>query len=534
MSLAAACGGGSGGGGGGSSDNGTFRLGTFTDVDSLNPFVALNSTAYTTFEYIYPVLVQYNPGLQIVPDFARSWTESADGLTWTFRTQPGAKWSDGKPLTAADAAWTLSTILKYQSGATANSAGYVAHLASATAPDATTLVLRYERPVANVLPQLQQVPIMPEHIWAKYATGDGSALKRFTNPAPVVSGGSFILEKFVPKQIALFKRNPGFYGPKPHLAELGLQIFTSQDAMVTALKSSQLDGVDTVPPTSVATLKAAHLVVPTAPQAYFDDFIINDNPKQAAAHAELMNPLLREALDHAVDRQAIVSTSLLGFGEPGSSIIPPATGWHDPSITSATFSVALANQLLDQAGYKMGPNGLRIAGGHPMAYTVILPPSLTNGYGFRSFQIIQTDFAKIGVKLTPQNLDDSAAYNAITANNYTSFEMAMWDWAPLTDPDFMLSAMTCNSWNSWNDTGYCSAAYDKLYAQQSLAIAVAQRHQIVNQMQEMIAAARSYLVIDYPLAIEAHSAAWTDLPMVAGGSFTAMSRIPFDSVRPAH
>ena len=205
---------------------------------------------------------------------------------------------------------------------------------SATAPNATTVVLTYKQPVANVLSQVQQVPILPEHIWAKYATGNGKALTRFSNPAPIVSGGPFILDKYTPKQIALFKRNPNFYGPKPHIDGLGLQFFSTTDAMITALKSHQLDGVEVpVPPTSVATLKAAHFVVRSTPSVTFDDFIINSNPQQDPSHKELLNPLLRQAFDAAIDRQAIIKTSLLGFGQPGSSIIGPATGhWYDPAI----------------------------------------------------------------------------------------------------------------------------------------------------------------------------------------------------------
>jgi peptide/nickel transport system substrate-binding protein len=513
-------------------DGGVFRVGSNSSIDSLNPFVALNSDAYTTFEYIYPALVQYNPQVQIVADFASSWTTSDGGRVWTFHTVPGAQWSDGKPLTAADAAWTFSTILKFRSGATANSAGYVAHLTSATAPNATTLVLTYQEPVANVLSQVQQVPILPEHIWAQYATGSGKGLKTFTNSAPIVSGGPFTLFKYTAKQAVLFRRNPAFYGPKPHIQGVALEFFSNDDAMITALKSGQLDGIETgVPFTSVSQLKAAHFVVSQASGDSFDDFIINSNPKQSASHAELMNPLVREAFDYAIDRKQIVSTSLLGYGTPGSTIIPPVTGnWSDSAIKSPQFDLTKANQLLDQAGFKMGSGGVRMANGHPMSYTVILPAQVTDHYGSRSFAIIQADFKKIGVQLMPQNLDDTAAYNAITANNYKSFEMSMWDWFPLTDPDFMLSVLTCGSWTVWNDTGYCSKAYDNLYSAQSAAISPASRQQIVYQMQQMIAQARPYLVVDYPDSIEAHSPRWADLPLVAGGSWTSMSKQPFESV----
>ena len=531
--VAAACGGSNSAGS--VKEGGVFRLGTSSSIDSLNPFVAFQADAYSTFEYIYPELVQYNAKLQFVPDFASSWAESSGGKVWTFHTHPGAKWSDGKPLTAADAAWTYQTILKYQDGATANSAGYVAHMKSATAPNATTLVLTYKQPVANVLSQVQQVPILPEHVWAKYATGNGKALTRFQNNAPIVSGGAFILTKYTPKQIALFKRNPTFYGAKPHIDGFGLQFFQTSDAEITALKSHQLDGVEVpVPPTSVATLKAAHFVVPSTPGDAFDDFIINANPQQEASHKELMNPLVREAFDAAIDRTAIVLTSLLGHGKPGASIIPPVTGhWSDPSIKPTAFSLTRANQLLDQAGYKMGPNGVRIANGHPMSYTVIMPTDIQDTYGQRSFQIIQPDFKKIGVQLNLKVLDDSAAYNAILANHYKNFEISMWDWFPLTDPDFMLSVLTCVSWNVWNDTGFCSKTYDNLYSAQSAAVNPAKRQQIVYQMQQMIANQRVYLVIDYPDSIEAHSPTWADLPLIAGASFTSMSKIPFESVHQA-
>jgi peptide/nickel transport system substrate-binding protein len=525
----AACG--SSSSGGQVKEGGVFRLGSPATIDSLNPFVAFNSDAYSTFTYIYPELVQYNVKQQFVPDFARNWQVSPDGKVWTFHTQPNAKWSDGKPLTAADVAWTLNTILKFQAGPTANSAGYVAHMKTATAPDATTVVLTYERPVANVLSQVQGIPILPEHVWAKYATGNGQALKTFSNDAPIVSGGPFILEKYTPKQIALFKRNPTFYGPKPHIDGLGLQFFTTTDAMITALKSHQLDGAELLSPTSVATLKAAHFIVPAVPSYTFDDFIINSNPQQQASHKELLNPLLRQAFDAAIDRQAIVKTSLLGYGAPGSSIIGPATGhWYDPAIKTTPFSLAQANQLLDQAGYKMGPNGVRIADGHTMSYTVIIPTTIAERWGQRSFQIIQANFQKIGVKLTEKTLDDTAAYDAILANHYKNFEISMWDWGPYPDPDFMLSVLTCGSWNVWNDTGYCNKTYDGLYQAQSAAMNVAKRQQIVYQMQQMAATTKMYLVLDYPDNIEAHWTTWADLPLVAGESFTAMSKIPFETV----
>jgi peptide/nickel transport system substrate-binding protein len=529
--VGAGCGNGSAGS---AQQGGIFQLGSDSSIDSLNPFVAFQADAYTTFEYIYPSLVQYNPQLQVVPDFATSWQVTDGGRVWTFHTEPHAKWSDGKPLTAQDAAWTLSTIIKFQNGPTANSAGYVTDMTSAVAPNPDTLVVTYSQPVANVLSQMQQIQILPEHIWSKYATGSGKGLTTFQNNAPIVSGGPFMLTSYTKGQAAIFKRNPDWFGPKPHIQGIALEFFTDTDAMVTALKSGQLDGVESVPTTSVAALKAAGFVVREAPGDQFDDFIINDNPSQEASHRELVNPLLREAFSYAIDRQQLVSTVLLGYGTPGSTIIPPSTGsWSDPAIKPVPFDIAKANQLLDEAGYKMGPNGIRMANGHPMSYTVILPTDTTSAYGDRSFEIVQADLKQVGVQLVPEDLDNSAAYSAITNDNYKTFEMSMWDWLPETDPDFMLSVLTCGAWNVWNDSGYCSKAYDTLFNEQSAAMNPATRQQLVYQMQQMASQANTYLVLDYPDAIEAHSKQWVNLPLVAGSSWTSLSAIPFEDVSPA-
>jgi peptide/nickel transport system substrate-binding protein len=267
-------------------EGGTLRLGTNSRIDSLNPYVAFNQDAYTTFMYIYPFLVQYDQKLNFTPDFATKWESSKDGLTWTFHTRPNAKWSDGKPLTAEDAAWTINTDVKYQGTGAANAAGLVAHVKSASAPDPNTLVVTYERPVGNVLSQFQQLAILPKHVWAGQTGHKGADLKTFPNSAPIVSGGTFILTKFKKDEIALFERNPTFYGPKPHIKGFGLRMFSNDDALVSAMKSGELDALETVPPTAIETLKQAGVVVSKVAGVTTNDFIFNANTKKPK-HREL-------------------------------------------------------------------------------------------------------------------------------------------------------------------------------------------------------------------------------------------------------
>ena len=515
LALLAACTAQPGSSSHGVKEGGVLRIGTSYPIDSLNPFVAQSDYSYMAFEYIYPQLVQYNAKLDIVPDFATSWTTSPDGLTWTFHTQPHAKWSDGRPLTAEDAAWTINSVLKYVNGPTANSAGVLAHVAGADAPGPDTLVVHYKKPVTNVLSQFQGMSILPRQVWAQYFTGKGTGIKTFQNTPrsgqPLVSGGPFELVKYVKNQVALFKRNPAWYGPKPHIEGFGLQFFSNDDAMIQALKTGQVDFIgEYTPPTAVATLKQAGFVVSTPPSISMKTFIINGNPKKTT-HRELLNPLVREAIEYATDRQQIIRTAWLGYATPGSTIVAAADGsWHDPNIHPLPFNLAKANQLLDQAGYKKGPDGIRIANGHPMSYSVIFPPD-ERGAGDRTFQILQADFRKIGIQITQQNMDDSATFSAISApgNKYLTFDMAMWDWVPPVDPDFMLSVMTCQQLGNNSDSGYCNPAYDQVYQQQGTLTNPTQRQHLVWRMQQMIYNARPYIVLVYPDIIEAHSPKWT-------------------------
>ncbi len=519
---------------------GLLRIGTLEGIDSLNPFVGFNQDSYSTWFNIYPSLVQYDlHTYRFIPNFATRWQTSPDGLRWTFHLVPNAKWSDGKPLTATDVAWTINTMVKYQQGATGSWAGSVAHLASVRAVGPATVVATYKRPVANALPNLGLIPILPEHVWARYATGNGSALKTYPNtPAggrPLVSGGPFTLVRYTQGQVAVFKRNPAFYGVKPHLDGFGLQFFQSPDALVAALKSGQLDAIEHLPPTSVATVRSAGFHLYIGPSLEFRDFIFNSNPRKPQ-HRELLNPKVRMAFEYAINRQQIVKTAWLGYAKPGSGIVSPAEitngiAWHDSAIKPLPFDIAKANQILDSLGYARGPGGIRVANGHPMSYTVIFPHAET-GPGDRAFAIIQTDLRQIGVQISQRPLDDSAAFAAITApnNKYLNYDLAMWDWIPNMDPDFILSVLGCNQYGNWSDTGYCNPAYDKLYQDQGVTLNPQQRRQLVDQMQQVIYNARPYIVLSYDDEIDAWSTHFAGFVECPQSFFNSLSLQSLDSV----
>lgn len=487
-----------------------LRIGTTQAIDSLNPFVSDSDYSSVMFQYNYPHLTEYNGKLEIVPSFASKWETSADGKVWTFHTVPGAQWSDGTPLTAKDAAFTFNMLIKFQSGPTGKLAGWVAHMKEATAPDDNTLVLTYEKPVANVLTQLQALPILPEHIWAPLTEGEGEQLTIFPNEAPVVSGGPFMLNKHEKDQLAMFARNPKWWGKKkPNIDGFGLQFFANDDAMVTALTTDKLDMIgEHTPPTAVEALKKAGMTVLSGAGVGMKTLIINTNPEKAK-NKELLDPKVREALEYAIDREAIVKIVWLGLASPGSTIVAPASGFHDEAIKPLSFDIEKANKLLEEAGFKMVSSGLREANGHPMSYEVIFPTE-ENGTGDRAFQIIQSGFKKIGIEITQRKMDPDAANEAIMGSDlkYTDYDLAMWSWVPPVEPDFMLSVVTCQARGGNSDSGYCNPDYDAMYLKQGTLLDAKDRFAEISRMQKHIFDARPYIVLNYPDVIEAHSPKW--------------------------
>lgn len=526
--IAAACGGGAGEEGEETGapkivEGGILRLGSSSTIDSLNPFKAFQQDAYNTFMYIYPFLVQYDENLDIVGDFAEDWEWSDDRRSVTFHTIEGGKWSDGQPVTAEDAAYTLNLMLKYP-GPTGLMAGYAKHIVSAETPDPNTLVVGYEAPVneAWALSQLELIPILPEQVWSQQEGDNGKGLRTFTNDAPIVSGGPFVLTEYEKRDIAQFAKNPDFYGPAPHIDGFGLKFYTNEDAMISALLNDELDAVETFLPTALEKVQAdPDMVVVETEGVYFDDFIFNSNKP---IHEELLDPKLREAFAHAIDLQELVDVVTLGHGQIGTTIVPPVTGeWYNPNVQAATYDIDLANQMLDDLGFEMGPDGVRIANGRPMEYEVLTPDSVS-GID-REFQIIQAGLEQIGVKVTQKKLDPSAVFDVMAGpeyvypESYDKFDLAIWDWYPLIDPDFILSVLICEQWGFWSDTGYCNKEYDQLYEDQGLAVDPEARKEIVWQMQEMIANDRPYLVLMHRNVIEAHNKQWDGFVISPQGSF---------------
>ena len=483
-----------------------FTVGVTQDVDSLNPFVGVTAAAYEIFQMVYPTLTEYGAkDFSIQPGLAESWSESPDKTFWTYKIRPGLKWSDGVPLTAKDAAYTFDRIIN-GTFEKVNYGNYVGNITKAEAPDDTTLILRVDKP-SPIMEKLA-VYILPEHVYSKI---DETAIQSFkdepTDGKPVVGAGPYLTAE---RQVGQFTRmvaNPSFYRGKPAVDEIVFKFYANPDALGQALRKGEIDYADSLEANVFDSLAdVPNIERLSAVYSGFNELAMNtgaattDNKPIGDGNPLLKDKRLREAIGWSIDRKALVEKVLGGHGSVGSTLIPPMyADWHLAPPNEVGYDPDRARSLLDAAGYRVGPDGIRQdAKGAPLKFRLFGRSDKATSK--KAVEFIKNYLADVGIETTVTLIAEDALTEKVGQGQYDMFE---WGWVVEPDPGYQLSTFTCDK-RSYEDGGtivanlsdsfYCNPEYDKLFAAQSTETDPAKRVEIVKQMQQI-------LYDDWPYAI---------------------------------
>ena len=483
-----------------------FTVGVTQDVDSLNPFVGVTAAAYEIFQMVYPTLTEYGAkDFSIQPGLAESWTESPDKTFWTYKIRPGLKWSDGVPLTAKDAAYTFNRIIN-GTFEKVNYGNYVGNITKAEAPDDATLILRVDKP-SPIMEKLA-VYILPEHVYSQI---DETAIQSFkdepTDGKPVVGAGPYLTSE---RQVGQFTRmvaNPNFYRGKPAVDEVVFKFYANPDALGQALRKGEIDYADSLEANVFDSLAdVPNIKRLSAVYSGFNELAFNtgaatiDNKPIGDGNPLLKDKRLREAIGWSIDRKALVEKVLGGHGSVGSTLIPPMyADWHLSPPNEVSYDPDKARSLLDAAGYRVGPDGIRQdATGAPLKFRLFGRSDKATSK--KAVEFIKNYLADIGVETTVTLIAEDALTEKIGQGEFDMFE---WGWVVEPDPGYQLSTFTCDK-RSYEDGGsivanlsdsfYCNPEYDALFAAQSTETDPAKRIEIVKQMQQI-------LYDDWPYAI---------------------------------
>lgn len=516
----------------------TFTYGSTNDIDSLNPFVGVEAPAYFTYYLTYDMLVSLSvDDLSPAPGLAESWETSPDGKTWTFNIRQGVKWHDGEPVTAHDVEYTYDRIIEEQQG---NYVDYLDLVDTVTATDDYTVEIVMKRPSTQLLSAL--VYILPEHVWKDVSKKES---KTYENCCPVIGSGPFRTVEWRKGQFVRLEANKGYWGGRPHLDEIIYRIFNNNDAVAQALRSGEIDYTDGLNANLFNSLKNQPAIATheaTIPS--FDEIGFNTGADETIpdsnGHPALKDPRVRQAMHHAIDKQTLVERILLGYGEVGTTIVPPfsAAYHYEPTPEERIdFDPQEANRILDEAGYEdTDGDGIREMpnGGRPLEFRYFVRSE--NNDTVKTSEFVTEWLRDVGIGTNVQSMTDTKLTDVIYAGNYDMFH---WGWFPDPDPDFILSVMTCGQRppnGVWSDSFYCDEDYDRMYQEQKGLVDIEERAEVIKEMQRQVYLASPYVVLYYDTNLQAYRKdRWTGFrmqPARTGDLVAGYGNAAFVSIRP--
>jgi peptide/nickel transport system substrate-binding protein len=374
-------------------------------------------------EYINPVIASSQTDLDLVKmvysnlsDISDSITPSADLKTWDVRLKQGLTWQDGEQLTSDDVVFTVNSIQNPD----ANSPLYQSWQ-GVTVSRMSELEVQFTltNPYAFFGDTLNNLYILPKHLFAE--TPPGNWHLSDYNLKPVGSG---------PYQFVSYNKNSdgfissyqlaawnGTIEAHPLIQNFNFDFFSDENALVQSFNNGTIDGFGNVSPTDIAKITRPDNAFAWPTSAYYAVFF------NQSVNLGLQDPAVRQALSVALDRNALVAAALGGNGTPEYGPVPQSAANYNASVSSSTSSVALAENLLDNAGWTVSSSspfraktikGVTV----PLVVNLTVPQIdfLTNTADY-----LQNAWQAIGVQvnITPDSSND-IVNNLIPARNYES------------------------------------------------------------------------------------------------------------------
>jgi peptide/nickel transport system substrate-binding protein len=336
-----ACGGGdSGGSGGGSSD--ALTLGVIVPPTS---FAAANAAWANESPYIqavYDSLLRESPDAEVEPWLATEWSYDDSKTVLTMKLRDDVTFSDG---TKFDASVAAQNILRFKAGTSPN-ASYLANVADATAVDPTTLQITLSQPDPALLNYLAQNAGAQESP-AAFGKPDEQTTPVGSGPYLLDTKNTVVGSKYV------FTKNPDYWAPdEQHFDNLTINVYDNTQTQVNAIQGGQVDGVNLITNEANDQVEAAGYQLVTH-ELDWAGLILFDRAGQLAP--ELGNVQVRQAIAHAVDRDAILKAANNGLGTVTGQIFGEKNPGYDESLDDTyDYDPAAAKKLLADAGYPDG------------------------------------------------------------------------------------------------------------------------------------------------------------------------------------
>lgn len=442
---------------------GTLRIGGQADIVGLDPHKVSAASSAWVVEQIYDSLLTVTSQGEPAPAIAQKWTVAADGLTYTFTLRPNAKFSSGQAVTSKDVVYSLKRIVDPKTASPRQND--LGKIASITAPNASTVVVKLKEPFAPFLTKVggALMGIMPS----------GYAEANDVNKKPMGSG-PFKYAGWVPGDSVTLERNPYYWeAGKPYLDKLVFKALKDDVTRITNVQTGTVDLALSVPQNQVDTLKkSSSIKLVGGPGTWYDYLGVNINQKP------FNNLKVRQAISYALNRDVIVRTALFGKGTAINCGPIPPSHWAYADCKVQVANQAKARQLLSEAG---------LSGGFDMTIKV--------GADYKSqvniAQAIQAQLKplKINVKVMPMEWG-----SFLNDFNKKNFDAVVLGWIGSVDPDDYLYYQF-RTGEKFNTQGFSNKMVDQLLDQGRRTVEKSKRREIYRKVQQLIAEQVGYVFL---------------------------------------
>jgi peptide/nickel transport system substrate-binding protein len=315
-----------------------------SEPNTFDPHLTVGRNTQIFIANVFDGLTARDASANILPALATEWGYLGDGSSWQFKLRQGVTFHNGDPFDAAAVKFTLDRALNPDTKATISSE--LATIAGVDVVDASTVVIRTKQPdimIPNRLSELYGGMLSPSQTMA----ADATTLATKPNGT-----GPFMLTEWVKNERLVLQANPNYWRGPANVSQITLRPILEDAARVAALQTGEVDFIGNVPYERITELEAnPNLVVKTiaTPRVFF----IGIDPRVTP----LNDVRVRQALNYAVDVDAIISALYLGHASRLATAVPTAAFGYDPSVAPYPYDPAKAKQLLADAGY---PNGFSV------------------------------------------------------------------------------------------------------------------------------------------------------------------------------
>ncbi len=338
----------------------------FEEPRTLNPLFVADPLSDALSRLVFDGLVSLDPTSgEPVPALATSWDISDDGTTYTFHLRENVRWHDGQPFTASDVAFTYTRLLDPDVRSPRYSR-LAERVKSVDIVDSHTVRITLMRPDASFLPTLGTIGIIPEHV-----LGTVLPQQLVTDPfglSSAVGTGPFILTQWMRGVSLTFRANPDYYRGTPAAPQYIYRIVSTLDELARGLQDGTIDWA-ILDPAQASQLPALRgVTVERFPGYELVLVALQLDPAKTKLFTDLR---IRKALLLGIDRAAIVEKVWGERARVAEGLQPPASWAAGEPPVRYPYDPAEAQRLLDEAGWIVGDDGIRVREGHRLQFHLL-------------------------------------------------------------------------------------------------------------------------------------------------------------------